>query len=219
MSYVQLLTAGEDGQLKYGPEYRNAYGFAGLIWDALGERYAGKIVEKTGKHWSSTEPVPLWEWADAEKLPAHEANALVLTYDRAFIRGREQLQHAANSLALFDASNFQQYVNHLLTIARDLSMAVANGAVYAAFYGHSGGENLFSISPPTCNDERHCNVVCPHCAKEIDLPDPNEEDSHLLSFKSESDVAGVAPLLYTLVDPRGEPVSVGSLRKEASRGR
>lgn len=183
MSYCQLLTAKADGQLTPTKEYRNAYGFLMLIWDFLCEKYREDVV----RQWYKTNtrdfapyphelPSSLWPWANGpdSKLTTHERNCLVMTYDRAYTQGKENILLFAEALEVVGAQAPKDRVNHLPQIAQDLRTAVAEGAEYVAFYGMSVAENEWAISKEWQDEDGEW-----------------EEDYHLLSFTSEADMAEI----------------------------
>lgn len=190
MSYTELLTASADGQLTTAVNYKNSHGFAALIWNELCKKYAHEIGLPVSRYMSLDSWPQLWKWAarPGSRLLPYEANVLVMSYDRAFTKGKENILLYADSLEQFSkAFNIDpQYVNHLPKIAEDLRKAAAEGAEYVAWYAMSVGENLFYIHTP-----------------EADEDDENEEvdweDGHLLSFSSEEDMKRVSPAEWKMV--------------------
>lgn len=150
MSYAQILCAKADGQLVYGEELRNSHGFAPLVWGALGAKYADEMRDMPKDPSDYMGWSRLWEWVARKEKPAllrgWELNVLHMTYDMAYLKGREDMKSYADSCRIFDAAltSNRGHVNHLQKIADETDLLIREGYEYVAFYGMSVGENLWS---------------------------------------------------------------------------
>jgi hypothetical protein len=202
MSYAALLTAGSDGQLSTYTEYRNSYGFLFLIWDLLAKKYQWEIeAAKLPKDPLDFQNVQqLWKWVASDpnpKLQPWEINTLVMSYDRAYLKGKENILLYADSVEKFSDALVPvdaRRVNHLPQIAKDLREAVEEGAEYIAWYGMSVGENLFYIRVEEYNEEG-------------DLIDEEADGSGLLCFLDPKGMEKVKPSQWKMV-PLTEPAGI-----------
>lgn len=209
MSYSQMLIAGPDGELAMYEEYKNSHGFLSLIWDVLCRKYEWQIAESQGKSSYSMDAWPkLWKWMSTDpqpKMQPWEMNVLVMSYDRAYTKGKRNLLWYADSLERFSDALVPPTgrVNHLKQMGIDLRTAVEEeGAEYVAWYGMSVAENLFWVSIPQLDED----------GEEEDGWDSDE--SHLLSFLNEEDMKKIGPSEYHMVPPDGPPVTCNDTSKE-----
>lgn len=201
MSYSEMLTASSDGQLSGYKEYRNSHGFLALIWDVLCKKYERQIEKSQGRsHYSMDAWPKLWAWVSTEpqpKLQPWEMNVLVMSYDRAFTQGKENLLIYADSLETFSKAlvpGNDGRVNHLPQMAADLRLAVEEGAEYVAWYGMSVIENMFFIYPP--DEEYEESEDEEHEEKE---EDEEEDEGHMLCFLNEDDMKKIDTSLFKMV--------------------
>lgn len=116
MSWMELKVINKDGDVLTAEEYKNAWGGAAFIWDALCKRY--DVKDKYGYHSFDAWNI-LWNKVrDKEiNLRPFEHNVLYFTYDNALVR-KEDMELLAKSLRLFDEEHKYQFrVNHCLAIA------------------------------------------------------------------------------------------------------
>lgn len=136
MSYCQLIIF-KDGKPSYGIEYRNAWGGAARIWDALFEKHL-KNPNIPYHSWISGDQQPLWDLAKRETLPMHERAVHASTFDHAYVR-RENFPRFCADLRAFDAAYPSgPKVSHLSAWADALEKLDAEAI---GFYGTSVAEN------------------------------------------------------------------------------
>lgn len=136
MSYTALIPF-NDGLPKPGVEFRNAWGGAARIWDALFEAY----VPKTSKHdsWILDEGERIWPLAEREDLDPFERSVLLFTFDRFYVRKADFGRMAAD-LRLFAAKHpAGERVDHLPAWAAWMDARPGYEAV--GLYGTSSGDN------------------------------------------------------------------------------
>lgn len=186
MSYSEMLIARADGQLIGYDEYKNSWGFLALIWDVLSAKYKAEIEGTIPKSSSPFDLWPrLWKWAHEDPRPLlqpYEANVLVMSYDKAYTMGRENLLIYADSLDAFSRALVPRAarVNHLPQMAEALRKAVQeDGAEYVAWYGMSVSENLFFVREEDENGD--------------------VDDHHMLSFLNEDDLKKIQPSKWKMV--------------------
>lgn len=157
MSYTQLIPF-VDGKAQPGIEFRNAWGGAARIWDALFKAYVPKKHEYDS--WvCSTDDRRLRDLAKRADLPKFERAVHVFTFDLFYVRN-EHLRDLASDLRAF----VQKYpvngqVDHLPAFAKWLE---EHGTVEAVgLYATSVGENLW-----------HRAKTCPHCGNQTDEMEP-----------------------------------------------
>jgi len=82
VSYCQIVEF-RNGKATYGPEFRNAWGGAAFIWDALFNKYIKDPMREY--HTWVTDEKPLWALAKRKDLPMFERVALAATFDWALV--------------------------------------------------------------------------------------------------------------------------------------
>lgn len=154
MSYTALLPF-VDGRLQSGVEFRNAWGGAARIWDALFKAHVPKKHEYDSWICGGGDDKRLWDLAKRLDLPLFERAVHAFTFDRFYVRS-ENFSKLANDLRAF----VQRYpvngqVDHLPEWARWLDKNHSVEAV--GLYGTSVSENPW-----------HRRKQCPTCGNEAD---------------------------------------------------
>ncbi len=137
MSYCAIIVF-KDGVASGSIEFRNAWGGAARIWDALFEKYL-KNPAIPYHSWISCDQQSLWDLAKREKLLPFERAVHASTFDLAYIR-RANFGRFCGDLLLFDAAYpcIGSTANHLPAWV-DAIMELKAEAV--GFHGTSVAEN------------------------------------------------------------------------------
>lgn len=139
MSYCKLITF-VDGKPKGGEEYRNAWGGAARIWNALFDRYVKDPAIPYHNWMSEKDQAALWALAKRDDLPMAERAVHASTFDFAFVR-REHFGRFADDLRSFCATYpAGQSVCHLQAWAALLESLPENVEAIG-FHGTSVAEN------------------------------------------------------------------------------
>ena len=153
MSYTTLIIF-KDGKPNRGIEYRNAWGGAPRIWDALFNAYVPKKHEYDT--WvTSPNDRRLWDLAIREDLPMFERAVHAFTFDRFYVRSEHFGQLASDFRSFVARYPAGEYVDHLPAWAKWLEEN--SGVEAVGLYGTSVGENPW-----------HRRKTCPHCGQDID---------------------------------------------------
>jgi hypothetical protein len=144
MSYMQLI-AFRNGEAEPDEEYKNSWGGAAMIWNALVRKYQSNFL--LGR---SPRKICFEEWQDlfdavkAERLKLHPWEQCVLewTYDNALVR-REHLREIAVALEKFeDAHAIPNQICHLKAAALRMRKLAEDESVEAVgLYAMSVSEN------------------------------------------------------------------------------
>lgn len=199
MSRSTIHFAKSDG-VRYGSvSFNNSWGFAAFIWSALVAKYATEIAPMPAAtgigvfgDWER-----LWAWVGKEpKLPAFELNTLVSTYDRAYVRGKEDILRLAESYELFEKAHGKpNQVQHLSNMAKVLRREqLENGAEYVSFYPMSVSEDLWWVygsKPKKLQDE--------------------EDEGHAFRFGNKADEKVVRPSRWRMAQVDGPPVDINEV--------
>ena len=125
MSHTTMYAAQEDGVLRDVATFKNSWGSAAMIWDALAKRYVPE-EEFSMKAW------PL-VWEREEHMDPYEVEALRTTYDRVVLK-REHMLRVASSLDTFAARYAQKdRVCSLREQAQTIRAQHAAGAIAIAW--------------------------------------------------------------------------------------
>lgn len=153
MSYTELIVF-KRGKMQKGPEFKNAWGGAARIWDALFKAYIPKRHEYDT--WlSCIDDNRLWDLAGRKDITEFERAVHAFTFDRFYVR-RKNFARMANDLRSF----VQKYpagegVDHLPSFAKWLDENSFPDAV--GLYGTSVAENPWIRTK-----------TCPHCGSYTD---------------------------------------------------
>lgn len=108
MSYTALVPF-KDGKACPEVEFRNSWGGAARIWNALFERYVPKRYPHDNWH---ADDFRLWDLAYRTDLPLFERAALAFTFDLFFVQ-RHSFARLAGDLRKFSEKYPTQGVDHL----------------------------------------------------------------------------------------------------------
>jgi hypothetical protein len=158
MSYCQIITF-KDGKPSGGIEYRNAWGGAARIWDALFKAYVPKKHEYDLWLVNNGNDKRLWDLATRPDLPMFERAVHASTFDHFYVR-RENFTRFCADLRAFDAKYpvNGHTVNHLPAWADAIEKLDAEAV---GFYGTSVSENPW-----------YRFKTCPHCENSTDEIEP-----------------------------------------------
>lgn len=138
MSYCAIITF-KDGKPDQQIEFRNAWGGAARIWDALFDKYL-KDPAIPYHSWLCRNQQPLWDLAKRKSLPMFERAIHCSTFDLAYIR-RENFPRFCNDLNAFEAAYPTPVkVNHLPSWEARIEDLDCEAI---SFYGTSVAENLW----------------------------------------------------------------------------
>lgn len=137
MSYCQLIPF-HDGKPEHGEEFRNAWGGAARIWDALFKRYL-KDPNIKYDNWLGKRADDLWPLARREDLPEFERAVHAFTFDRAYVR-REHFKKLAADLRKFASNYPAEGIDHLPAWAQAIENLDAEAV---GLYGTSVSENIW----------------------------------------------------------------------------
>lgn len=157
MSYTQLIVF-KDGKPDRAIEFRNAWGGAARIWDALFKAHVPKKHEYDT--WlSNPEDRRLWDLALDERLEMFERAVHAFTFDRHYVRN-EHFGRFASDLHLFVYKHPPgQRVDHLLAWATWLDENASAEAV---------GLHATSVSENQWRRQK----TCPHCGNNTGETEP-----------------------------------------------
>lgn len=145
MSYCAIIPF-RDGRPRLDNclEFRNAWGGAARIWDALFEKYL-KNRNILWHSWISSDQQALWDLVKRKELPLHERAVHASTLDLAYIRRENFRRFCADLLTFEEAFPVGPKISHLPAWAEAISKIDAEAV---GFYGTSVAEN-----PWFCYDE------------------------------------------------------------------
>lgn len=138
MSYCEIIIF-KDGKPTGGIEYRNSWGGAARIWDALFEKYL-KDPAIPYHTWVSGDHQPLWDLAKRKTLPEHERAVHASTFDHAYISQTNFPRFCTNLRTFDQAFPKGQKVSHLQAWADTIEKLDADVEA-VGFYGTSVAEN------------------------------------------------------------------------------
>lgn len=155
MSYTQLI-AFKGGKMDGAVEFRNAWGGAARIWDALFKAYVPKKHEYDSWISSSNgDDRRLWDLAKQASVPISERAVHAFTFDYFYVRQEHFSRLAADLRAFAEKYPVPGNVDHLPAWAKWLD---ENSQVEAVgLYATSVSENVWMRSKN-----------CPHCGNHTD---------------------------------------------------
>lgn len=150
MSYCAIISF-KDGLPQKGIEFRNAWGGAARIWDALFERYL-KNPNIPYHMWLTDKGNSLWPLAKRHDLPMFERAVHASTFDLAYV-GKEHFSRFSNDLRAF-AERYPagNKVDHLIAWSDVIEHSDAEAV---GFHGTSVAEN------PWCNYDDETDEMIP----------------------------------------------------------
>jgi len=160
MSYTTLIIF-KNGKPDGGVEYRNSWGGAARIWDALFKAHVPKKTQYDS--WLTTNngnDRRLWDLASREDLPIFSRSVHAFTFDKFYVRN-EHFSRLASDLRCF----VEKYpvegaaVDHLLAWAKWLDENADKEAV--GLHATSVSENPWYRAK-----------ICPHCGNTTDETEP-----------------------------------------------
>lgn len=143
MSYCKLITF-VDGKAAQSIEYRNAWGGAARIWDALFNRYLKDPANPLSTWLMSTATGhdDLWALAKRKDLSRHERAVHASTFDWAIIRQVNFIDFASDLRRFAEEYPAGDRVCHLREWADFIDQCEAEAI---GFHGTSVSENLWEI--------------------------------------------------------------------------
>lgn len=140
MSYTELIPF-RNGLPEHGPEFRNAWGGAARIWQALFDTYLKNPRIEYDSWLSEKNQARLWKLCERQDLPIFERAVHVFTFDKFYVR-RENFKQFAYHLQDFDTKYpAGERVNHL---GGWRNYFLESDAEAVGLYGTSVGENLWN---------------------------------------------------------------------------
>jgi hypothetical protein len=157
MSYTALIVF-KKGKPSKQIEYRNAWGGAARIWNALFKAYIPKKFEHDS--WiCSGDDRRMWDLASRKDIPLFERAVHVFTFDRFYVLN-EHFEMLRNDFIQFaEKYPAEQAVDHLPAWADWLKENQKVEAI--GLYGTSVGENLWYRAK-----------TCEHCGNSTDETEP-----------------------------------------------
>ena len=138
-----IINLFKDGKPHDSVEYRNAWGAAAFVWNALFEKYL-KDPNIPFDSWlvrgMKDDSQELWDLADREDLPMFERAVHASTFDYAIIRNNHFKQFAKDLRQFVAAYPAGESVCHLSEWAKFIESCDAEAI---GFYGTSVSDNLW----------------------------------------------------------------------------
>lgn len=153
MSYTALIVF-KDGKPHHNVEFRNSWGGAARIWDALFKSYIPKKHEYDS--WIGGDSDRLWDLVKRNELPLFERAVHAFTFNRFYVI-KEHLTKLSEDIRLFVQKYpvLRSHVDHLPDWAKWLDEHPESEAV--SLYATSVGENLW-----------YRPKKCPICCQELE---------------------------------------------------
>lgn len=140
MSYCQLIQF-KDGKPDQQTAFRNAWGGAARIWDALFKAYVPKKHEFDSWLTGGSEDRRLWDLAKREDLPMFERAVHASTFDLCYVR-KEHFKRFADDLRQF-VLNRPAESGHVCHLKAWADLIESSPAEAIGFHGTSFSENLW----------------------------------------------------------------------------
>ncbi len=159
MSYTQLIIF-KGGKAYGGVEYRNAWGGASRIWDALFKAYVPKKHEYDS--WISANngnDRRLWDLAKRQDIPMFERAVHAFTFDHFYVRNENLVKFASDLRAFSEKHPTGSAVDHLPAWAKWIEEN--SGVEAVGLYATSVGDNIWNRAKS-----------CPHCGNSTDETEP-----------------------------------------------
>lgn len=154
MGYCELIPF-KDGAPISGVEFRNPWGGASRIWDALFKAYIPKKGEYDSFLNSAIKDSRLWDLAKRRDLPTFERAVHLFTFDNFYVKNSNLSRMAADLRSFAEKYPTGECVDHLPAWSRWME---ENGTAEAVgLYATSVGNNLW-----------YRRKKCPHCGSEMD---------------------------------------------------
>lgn len=162
MSYSTLYVFYEDGDAREHATFKNAFGSAARVWEALSQKYARTLHPEGRLPFSMDLWQEIWKIEDVTPIPWWEHNVLHWTFDKALIRAVdvplfiESLEKFSTELP---AGNM---VSHLGSLAKLLTKLVAEGegGFRAIGFQHtSAADEAWQVTDPETEECLPYNMV------------------------------------------------------------
>jgi hypothetical protein len=142
MSYCEIFPFKEGfphqgGYPPKGVQFRNAWGGAARIWDALWDEYAKNPTDKYDSWIISVSRDGLWEISLRKEISEFKRSVHVFTFDRFYVK-KENFKRFAEDLRTFDGTYPTAGISHLPAWAELIEKSEAEAlALYATSVTHN----------------------------------------------------------------------------------
>lgn len=162
MSRTTLATAYENGELEGEYEFRNSWGFAPFVWDALCRKYeigANEHGEWPNRYGPTMDDwMNLWKFVDDAKITPWEHNVLMSTYDDMVVLRDDMLTLAKSMRRFEDAFSNGKKACSLAEQAAAIEDAHGKGARFIAWNTTSVNEPWWSRYDEALDEMVYYNV-------------------------------------------------------------